>query len=400
MPKYMQRISTVVIGGGASGIIAAISSRRRDREVIICERMPCLGRKILATGGGKCNLSNEDLKESHYNPDARQFVKSIFERFGKQHINNFFSGLGLRLYSEGGRIFPITNQSSSVLKVLEEELKRLSIAVEFNFDVRDILETGKGFVAKSREGKAITCDSIIIAGGGRTYPSLGSNGGCYGLASKLGHHIIEPVPSTVPLAAKDKFCHLLQGQRISCAAKSIIDGKIKKEAEGEILFTKHGLSGTAILDISEDVSIAINRHNKKHIVVSIDLVPFMTLDELKEEIQARLARGFKKEDLMLGILPNKFSIVFRELFKDMGVDKIADILKDKRFDIIGTRGWNEAEFTRGGVDINEVKQGTLESRLKKGIYFAGEVLDVDGERGGYNLAWAWASGFVAGLMRT
>jgi predicted Rossmann fold flavoprotein len=389
----------VIIGGGAAGILAAISAKRNGKDVIICETMPRLGRKILISGAGRCNISNLDLNEAYYNPEAREFVKSIFSRFGSQRIEKFFNELGLMLYSEERRVFPVTNQAASVLKVLEEELKNLKILIEFDFKVVNITCSPNGFIVKSKSDKSISCNSIVIAGGGKTYPSLGSDGSCYGLAKAFGHKIIEPVPSVVPFLVKDKFCYLLQGQKIQCIAKSIIDGKIKKEADGELLFTKYGLSGTAILDISEDISIAINRLGKKGIQVSIDMVPFIGEGGLKKEVENRISRHFTIENLMMGILPNKFSLVFRDLFKKASAEEIVDMLKGKRFDIIGTKGWNEAEFTAGGVDVRDIKQGTLESKLKKGIYFAGEVLDVNGKRGGYNLAWAWASGFVAGLTQ-
>jgi len=393
----MQKFDIAILGGGAAGITAAISASRKDKKVVICEKMLRLGKKILITGAGRCNISNQDLSEAHYNPEARGIVKSVFSRFGGERIEKFFNELGLKLYSDGKRIFPVTNQAASVLKVLEEELKNLKIPIEFDFEVNHIAGSANGFIVKSKSGKTISCDSIVITGGGKTYPSLGSEGSCYGLAKAFGHKIIEPVPSAVPLLAKDRFCHLLQGQKIQCIAKSVIDGKIQKEIEGELLFTKYGLSGTAILDISEDISIAINRLGKKLVQVSIDMTPFIDKPSLKKEIETRISRHFAVENLMIGILPNKFSLVFRDLFKGASVEKIVDMLKDKRFDIIGAKGWNEAEFTAGGLDIKDIKEGTLESKLKKRVYFAGEILNVNGERGGYNLAWAWASGFVAGL---
>ena len=393
----MQKFDIAVIGGGASGIMAAISARRGGKDAVICEKMPGLGKKILISGAGRCNISNEDLSELHYNREASGLVKGVFSRFGKEKIGKFFDDLGLKLYSQETRIFPVTNQASSVLKVLEEELKRLKIPIEFDFDVNHIADSAKGFIVKSKSGETIFCDSIVITGGGKTYPGLGSDGSCYSLAESLGHKIIEPVQSAVPLLAKDRFCHFLQGQKIFCIARSIIDGKVKKEIKGEILFTKYGLSGTAILDISEDISIAINRLENKLVEVSIDMAPFMDKGDLKREVENRISRHFAAENLMMGILPNKFSLVLRDLFKDKDSGQIVNAVKDKRFNVIGTRGWNEAEFTAGGVDTRDVKENTLESKLKKKVYFAGEVLDVNGERGGYNLAWAWASGFVAGL---
>jgi len=393
----MQKFDIAVIGGGASGIIAAISAKRAGKDIVICEKMPRLGKKILISGAGRCNILNQDLSESHYNSEARELVRSVFSRFGRHAIERFFNELGLRLCSDEKRIFPVTNQAASVLKVLELELKRLDIPVEFDFEVNNITGTAGSFIVKSKGNKGVSCASVIITGGGKAYPNLGSDGGCYNLANSFGHKIIEPVPSAVPLLAKDRFCHLLQGQKIQCIAKSIIGNKIKKEARGELLFTKYGLSGTAILDISEDISIAVNRLKKKGAAVSIDMAPFIKESELKEEVENRIKKGFAVEDLMIGILPNKFSLVFRELFKGAGVEKIVKMVKDKRFDIIGAKGWNEAEFTAGGIDAKEVNEATLESKFKKGVYFAGEILDVNGERGGYNLAWAWASGYVSGL---
>ena len=236
----MRKFDIVVIGGGAAGIIAAISARRKGKDVIICEKMPCLGKKLLITGAGRCNLSNENLSELHYNPEARGLIKSVFSRFGKNEITNFFKDIGLMVYSEKGRIFPVTNQAQSVLKPLEEELQRLKIPVEFGFEANNVTGSANGFIVKPRSGECVECGSVIITGGGRTYPSLGSDGSCYNLARPFGHNIIEPVPAAVPLLVKDRFCHLLQGQKIQCVARSIIDSKIKSEAKGELLFTKYG----------------------------------------------------------------------------------------------------------------------------------------------------------------
>nr|MBU1328839.1 aminoacetone oxidase family FAD-binding enzyme [Candidatus Omnitrophota bacterium] len=307
----MQKFDIAVIGGGAAGIIAAISARRNGKDVVICEKMLRLGKKILISGSGRCNISNLDLSETHYNPESRELVKSVFSRFDREKIEDFFNGLGLKLCCEGNRVFPVTLQAASVLKVLEDELKNLKVAIELDFEVSGITGSAKRFTVKSKTGKSVLCDTVIITGGGKTYPSLGSDGSCYSLAKAVGHKIIEPVPSAVPLLAKDRFCHLLQGQKIQCIAKSVIDGKIQKEIEGELLFTKYGLSGTAILDISEDISIAINRLGKKFVQVSIDMVPFIDKPSLKKEVETRMSRHLAIENLMIGILPNKFSLVFR-----------------------------------------------------------------------------------------
>jgi predicted Rossmann fold flavoprotein len=392
----MEKYLTAVIGGGAAGICAAISLRRRGEPVIICERMPQLGKKILATGNGRCNLLNNDLSEDHYNPAARDLVRSVFDKFGKAEIIDFFKSLGLEVYSQEGRIFPITNQASSVLKVLEMELKKLSVPVEYDFNCSGLSFSKSGILVSSEAGRKIECRKVIIAGGGQTYPALGANGSMYEIARQLGHTIISPVPSAVAVVARDSLCHFLQGQKIFARATSVIEGKTGSEARGELLFTKYGLSGTCILDISEDISIAMNRHNKTDIFVSVDMVPFMEREQLKNELVKRTKAKLIAEEILAGILPNKLCIALKDIFNGNDIEAAVNSLKNRRFKVIGTRGWNEAEFTSGGVNINEVKPGTLESKLRKGVYFAGEILDVNGERGGYNLGWAWASGFVAG----
>jgi predicted Rossmann fold flavoprotein len=280
--------------------------------------------------------------------------------------------------------------------VLEAELKRLSVCVETDFAVTGIESNGDDFLVTSKSHKKARSARLIIAGGGRSYPALGSDGSSYDLTRPFGHTIVEPVPVAVPLVIKDILCHLLQGQKIRADARSLAGGKVTSEASGEVLFTKYGLSGTAILDISEEISVAINREKGKDAEVSVDMVPFMGKDELKEELARRLSRKVPAEDILAGILPNKFAVALRELFNGSDPGRAAAALKDRRFKVLGTRGWNEAEFTAGGIDVREVKSPSLESKLKKNLYFAGEVLDVNGERGGYNLAWAWASGFVAG----
>jgi len=392
----MEKYSTVVIGGGAAGICAAISKARTGGSVIICEKTTQLGKKILATGNGRCNLLNDNFNETYYNYAARNLVKSIFDKFGKSEILGFFSSLGLETYSQDGRIFPITNQASSVLKVLEMELKRLSVPVEYDFCCESISFLKSGIVVSAKNGRRIFCQKAIITGGGKTYPAFGSDGSVYEITRQLGHTIVEPVPSAVPLVIKDSLCHLLQGQRISASARSVIDRRESEEVRGELLFTKYGLSGTCILDISEEISIAINRQHKKDVFAAVDVVPFLNKEQLIPRLQNRKNHKVIPEEMLVGILPNKLCVAFKSLFEQGNISAAVKLLKDTRFKVAGTRSWNEAEFTTGGVNTDEVNPETLASKLHKGIYFAGEVMDVNGRRGGYNLGWAWASGYVAG----
>ena len=399
----LKSYDVAVVGGGAAGLVAAISAGRRGRSVVICDRMPRLGKKLLTTGGGRCNLLNENLVPEAFTTTSRELVASVFGRFGKEAIRGFFKDLGLEMVSEVARVFPAANQAASVLEVLELEVRRLGVAVEVGFEVSRVERAGASFILGATEGRKIEARSVIVAGGGKSYPALGSNGSAYGLAEGFGHRIVLPVPSAVPVLVKDKMCHLLQGQKVRARATSEIGGSAVQSAEGEILFTQYGLSGTAALDVSESLSIALNRDGKTNAAIILDLVPFMMKEELAAEFSRRMKDSWADGDLAAGILPEKFGSVVRELVSKgrrepgAAARALAAALKEKRFFVQGTRGWNEAEFTCGGVDAREVDPGTLESRFRKGLYLAGEVLDVQGGRGGFNLAWAWASGFVAGL---
>ncbi|MBP1706476.1 MAG: NAD(FAD)-utilizing dehydrogenase [Chloroflexi bacterium] len=393
----VETYSTAVIGGGAAGICAAISTARRGESVVICEKLSRLGRKILASGDGRCNLLNDDLSESGYNPASRGLVKSVFGFFDRTAILDFFKGLGLEVYSREGRIFPITNQAASVLKVLEMELKRLAVPVKFNFACSGISLSPEGVLIESAGGPKVKCRKVIIAGGGKTYPAFGSDGSTYAIASRLGHTLIEPVPAAVPLIVKDSLCQLLQGQRIQAAARSLIGSWSGGAVRGELLFTKYGLSGTCILDISEEISIAINRRQEKEIFIAVDMVPFLDQKQLRDELEKRRAHRWPAEEMLVGILPNKVGLALKDRLAESDLDAVVRSLKDRRFKVSGTRGWNEAEFTSGGIAVGEIDPRTLESKLCPGVFFAGEVLDVNGRRGGYNLGWAWASGLVAGL---
>ena len=398
-----------VVGAGAAGLAAAASGARRGASVVLLERLSRPGKKLLATGGGRCNLLNEGLSAAAFTSTDPGLVASVLDRFGAKEIKVFFEGLGLSLQSdESGRVYPATNQAASVLKVLELEMERRGVTVETGFDVDRITAAPAGFIVDAADGRNVAARAVILAGGGRSYPALGSNGSCYDLAASFGHRIVTPVPSAVPLLVKDRMCHFLQGQRLRTCVAARIGGRPGPSTEGELLFTQYGLSGTAVLDVSESLSIALNRDGEKDTAVAVDFVPFMPEKELADEISKRLRTGWPERDLAAGLLPEKFALVMPQLFREAaaaggpgrGADaaqKLAAALKSREFRVQGTRSWNEAEFTSGGVDAREVAPRTLGSKLRKGLYLAGEVLDVQGGRGGYNLAWAWASGFVAGL---
>lgn len=396
MTDLKHEYDVVVVGGGASGIVAAIAAAGKGASVLLAEKMQKLGKKILASGGGRCNLSNDKVNASFYNREAKSLIDSALGLFGEKEIIRFFNEIGLYVVSEGGKIYPVTNQAVSVMDVLEMELARLGVDTKCQCEVTGISAAHDKFKVTLKPNRHVIARSVVVSGGGKSYPALGSDGSAYAFAARFGHKLIEPVPSTVPLMVKDPWCHVLQGQKIKASAKSIIDGKKGTKIEGELLFTQYGLSGTVILDVSEDISIAFNRQRMKNVLVSVDLLPSVEEEDLIRELSRRFEKKIRPEKVLIGLLPHKFSLAMAETLKTRDAAAIAKMVKDKRFTVIGTRGWNEAEFTAGGIDTGEVDHTTLESKLHRGLYFPGEILNVQGRRGGYNLAWAWASGFLAG----
>jgi hypothetical protein len=403
-----ERADLAVVGAGAAGLAAAVAAARRGASVAVLERLPRIGKKLLATGGGRCNLLNDHLAPAAFTSTDPAPVAAVLGRFGPAAIRSFFEGLGLRLQTdESGRVWPATNQAASVLRVLELEARRRGVAFETGFEVRSIDGKAGGLTVAAGDGRTVKAKAVVLAAGGRSYPALGSDGSGYALAAAAGHRIVPPVPSAVPLLVKSRMCHVLQGLRMRVRVEGRIGSRTTQAAEGELLFTQYGLSGTAILDVSESLSVALNRDGRGDTSVVCDFAPFLGEDELAALLRERLSAGWAAEDLGTGLLPEKFSRFLPRLLEEQGraagtgneresARRLAARLKAMDFLVQGTRGWNEAEFTSGGVDAREVDPKTLESRLRPGLFFAGEVLDVQAGRGGYNLGWAWASGLVAG----
>lgn len=406
MAKDMVKI--IIIGGGASGMTAAIAARRRGAGVTILERNPRVGKKILATGNGRCNLSNTDIDISRYHGKHPEFIYGAFSRFDYYRTMEFFEDLGISpRVEDGGKVYPLSEQASSVLDVLRYELEELGAEVVCDAKVTDILAKN-GFDVYTEDGRVFHGDRVILAAGGKASPELGSNGSGFTLAEKLGHTIVEPFPALVQLKLSAKFLKSIQGVKFDGDAEVISGGKALRKETGEILFTEYGISGPPILQLSRCASECLSRGDKVYLKVA--MVNYMDDKELDDFLIRRFQTGAKKplSFNFVGFINKRLVPV---VLKEAGIDdinkpsghvtederyRILNILKKWMFEVTGTNTWSSAQVTAGGVDVYGVNSKTLESKLIKGLYFCGEILDIDGDCGGFNLQWAWSSGYVAG----
>lgn len=425
-----QRVDVAVVGGGAAGIMAALSVRKSHPglTVAIIDRTHALGRKILVCGAGRCNVTNIHLKHdapgAHYRGAPSAFIESVFSQFGYDDIISFFRTLGVELYVERktdiGKLFPVTDQAKTVTSILEAELADGAVGIHLSTRVVSVARVSDGFMltlVREERGERtgqdfrLTATRVILATGGKTYPALGSDGSGYALAEDLGHAIVEPVVSAVPLVAKNPLSQVLQGSKMEMAATSVIAGRPVRTTVDDVMFTEYGLSGPAILNISRDISIRMNRDHGGDCAVSLNFFPGSDATAARAILEPRwVARPRRTlEQSLYGLFPNKVAGAIVSVIgipRDASVSslteperqRIATRLTSFVIPVSGTRGWNEGEFTAGGVASADIDPVTLESRFVPGLYFAGEVIDVDGDVGGYNLSWAWCSGAVAGRL--
>lgn len=405
----------LIIGGGAAGMMAAIASARNGSEVELFEKNEKLGRKLFITGKGRCNITNAAPIEEFFpavmsNP---KFLYSAFYSFTNEQVEDLFENLGVPVKTErGGRVFPVSDHSSDVIRALEKEMHRLGVRVFLRSEVKEILtEEGKpskvtGLMLSS--GKKVSGDSVIVATGGISYPSTGSTGDGYRFAGRCGHTIIETVPSLVPMEVKEWYAGELMGLSLRNVEIRISDGKKTLYREfGEMLFTHYGVSGPLILSAGSAVGRTLK---KKELTLHIDLKPALTPEQLDKrilrEFEANHNRQFR--NAVDSLFPAKLRPVMVELSgipEEKRVNEItkeerlgfARLIKDFRMTLTGLRGYNEAIITKGGVSVKEIDPATMESKLVQGLFFAGEVLDLDAVTGGYNLQIAWSTGYLAGI---
>ncbi|NLL53251.1 MAG: NAD(P)/FAD-dependent oxidoreductase [Peptococcaceae bacterium] len=399
----------IVIGGGAAGMMAAISAKRLGADVTILEKNSRVGKKILATGNGRCNFTNINADVACYSGNNPKFAYSALANFTVDHTIKFFEKLGIAHKVEDlGKVFPMSDQASSILDVLLYELEELGVNIICDAAVEALTKKKEKFVIMASNGKEYTGDRVIIATGGKAMPASGSDGQGYKLAQKLGHSVCDTFPALVQLMLEGPYFKRLDGVKFVGTAEVIHNNKSLTKDRGDILFTNYGISGPPILQISRMAGKLLKEGQEAYLKVTI--MDMMSKEELSKLISKRFGMAPRKAvDFSFVGLINKrlIPVVLLEAgINDLKCpvaelsakerENIIDILKDWRFKIRGTRSWPSAQVTAGGVDTREINQNTMESKLIKGLFFAGEIIDIDGKCGGFNLQWAWSSGFIAG----
>jgi predicted Rossmann fold flavoprotein len=394
-----------IVGAGASSLIASIILAKKGLDVYVFEKNTKAGRKILATGNGRCNISNTNLSDEYFFSSNTSFYQYAISQFGFKKFESFCENIGLNLtINENNKVYPMSLQAASVVDVFYNEALEQGVKFHFDSEVTSI-NHNKKFVLEVNNKKH-TFDKVIIATGSSAMKKLGSSDSGYRFAKNFGHRIINPFASLVQLESDDKSIFKLSGVKQHSHVELFVDKIMTKFQNGDILFTNYGVSGNTILDLSREATTALLE--KKDVYISIDLFPnieknkLLSILEKKKKILAQ-----KSKEFLLMSFVNKKLIGF--LFQRANIDKnktfvhqlnkkdlmqIVYHLKSLKVPISGSRGFDNAEVVAGGVDTKEVDNKTMESKLQKGLYFCGEVLDVDGSCGGYNLHWAWASAYI------
>ena len=393
-----------IIGGGASGMAAALAAAENPAvQVVLVERQARLGRKLQATGNGRCNLSNLHASRGGYHGDDDVFSKYAISRFSPEATLSWFRGMGLFTVAESsGRVYPYSDQANSVVDVLRFALEKPNITVKCGVEIEKIKKTASGFHLEG-SGETLDCDRLIVACGGLAGTKLGGTMSGYKLLRSLGHHCTRLRPALVQLKSSWGGVTGLKGVRANCHAEILRDGSLFSQSTGELQFTEYGLSGPVIFEVSRDAC-----QQKGDWSCRLDFLPGVPEEELLEELRRRKGTNLPASELLTGILHNRLGRVLTQAVGISGSRAIAELSEDaladaaravKAFDVplTETLGMDSAQVTAGGMATWEFDELTMESRLVRGLYACGEVLDVDGDCGGYNLQWAWSSGRLAGL---
>ena len=397
----------VIIGGGASGIMAAIEAVKSGKEVIVVDRKERVLKKVLVTGNGRCNLTNVNAKINNYfstGSDIKK-IENILNDFQPKDTMNFFESLGVVCNEEArGKVFPLSGQAGAIIDALRFEAERVGVKFLLDFYVKKIEKKGFQFIIYSEDKRIITSNRVLLSAGGKSYPELGSNGSGFELAREFGHTITPLFPSIVQFKTEEYQVKGLKGIKLDTKVTAYGDNKKICTYDGELLFTDYGVSGNVIFNISFVFPI------HKKVELEVDFLPKFSYDELLEKLKDRrdILGHLTMEHYFNGMINKKLGQFLSKASRieklskeinsltDNELRKLCDVLKKYKLNVLDTTGYKNAQVTAGGIKLEEVNMETLESKKVKGLYFSGEILDVYGECGGFNFQWAWASGKKAG----
>jgi len=402
-----EKYDVIVVGSGAAGLISAITSARRGKKVLLLEKLSKLGAKLKATGGGKCNLTNTLPNSEFMASFGREgrFMTEALTAFDNQKLRKFFEEIGVESHSpDGFRVFPKTHNAETILSALETELINLHVEIICKTKVTEVLIKDEKVYGVKSEDKTFEASSVVIATGGLGYPSLGAEGDGHFMASSLGHKVTELFPAMMPLHVKEEWVQNCRADTIAKVEMKVDLKKAKKlRAKGDLIFTKNGIRGPAVLDFAREITPLIQKYGE------VPLLMNLTKGKNEEEIRIFLKNSTKENilDAVKDLLPDALSLELCKLAdiqtdktfnKQDGInrDKLIKILAWTPLTVTGHDGFKMAMITRGGVSLKEINPNTMESKLINGLYFCGEVMNLDGPCGGYNLQWSFASGFLVG----
>ncbi len=381
----MQNFDVIIVGGGAASLACALTLKKEDNSlsVAICERGDRLGRKLAATGNGQGNLSNTDLSPAHYHGSLAPLASSLINS-GDYKVRSLFDCLFVS--DKSGRIYPAGKQASSLSDCLIREVQRLGVEIILNAEVTAITD---GFTIVLSDGRNLSAKRTVLAFGGKAQKQFGTDGKAYWLANSLGHNTTALTPSIVQLKCETQYIKMLKGIRAECRVGAFDkSGKKLCETLGDVIFTDYGVSGNAIFYVSSYVT------DKQGAYLSLEFIPSFTQEEVERNIRLKSQRGYPQSELLSGTLHNQIGRTIIRRCNSSDPKVIAQMVKNFTLPVVGSLGFDYAQVTKGGIPAEEVGSD-LQSKIVRGLYFAGEALDVDGDCGGYNLTWAFVSGMHA-----
>ncbi|MCF6245399.1 MAG: NAD(P)/FAD-dependent oxidoreductase [Sulfurovum sp.] len=391
----------IIIGAGAAGLIAAITNARAGQKITLLEQNTKIGKKILVSGNGKCNIDNKYISINHFHSQNPPFIEEVFKGYDFKVVEKFFTSIGLELVEgKEGKMFPMSLQASTVVDLLEYEALRAGVHILCDCAVTGIGKSDNVFTLETTQGDK-KCQQLVLAAGSPAAPHLGGSNSGYAFATKMGHALIPRHPSLVQLCSDAIWVKSCAGVKVAGVAKLYANGEYITEQKGDLLFTNYGISGLAILDLSREVSTRLASFD--YCELSLDLMPELSKEKLTNLLQSRVQQTSEKPVALWlqGVMNKKLIPIILEQSKckvrtedalnRKEINKLVHTIKNLKLSVNDTKGFKGAEVSTGGVDTTEVNPNNMESKLVPNLFFAGEILDVDGDRGGFNFHFAWVT---------